>query len=245
MNVVLGIGGHKNSGKDTVASMFSYINYVGIDKANYHDYAINKQKYDLTLCKTIVHFADVIKDNLSEIFNIPRNLFDDRDYKDNLWYDYRRNDFIENQWLTNEHHKLYIDDFTSLDSFKKLISDNPEFPCFKLRTLMQVYGQLMRDTFGNNIWVNSTIRRASKIALGNKLGLIADVRYTNEAIEIKSNNFSTGYVVRIYNKKVDSIVNDNHPSERIIYKEDFSINNDSTLISLFYQCFTIYKKINK
>ena len=239
MNIVLGIGGHKNSGKDTAAKMFAYINYVGVDNANYHDYVINQQQYDLTTKKVIIHFADILKDNLSEIFCIPRELFDKREYKDELWYDYRRNDFIEQKWITNEHRKLYIDDF------KELIAQSPDFPCFKIRTLMQIYGELMRKTFGDNIWVDSTVKQASKIALGNKLGIISDVRYVNEAIAIKSCYSSTGKVVRVFRDIADNNVIDNHPSEQIIYDNDYTITNNTTIINLFYQCLTIYEKLEK
>lgn len=243
MNAIIGIGGHKNCGKDLVASMFNYINYNGIQKCNYHNYMINKQQYDITLSKSVVHFADSVKDNLSTIFGIRRDLFDDRYYKDNCWYDFRINDFIETKWLSNEHKKLFIDDFTSLDSFKKLIANNPERPCAKLRTLMQVYAQLMRDTFGDDIWVTSAVRKASNIALYNHIGLIADVRYINEAMAIKSCFLSTGYVVRVFRDITDNTVIDNHESERCDFDYDFEIHNDTTLVNLFYQCFNIYKQI--
>ena len=244
MNVIIGIGGHKNCGKDLVANIFAYINYVGINQSSYHDWQLNHQEYEITLKNNIVHFADALKDNLSVIFDIRRDLFDDRYYKDNCWYDFRINDFILNKWLTNEHHKLFIDDFKSLDSFKKLIADNPERPCIKLRTLMQVYGQLMRDIFGDDIWATSAIRKASKIALYNKIGLIADVRYINEVIAIKSCNSSMGYVVRIFRDVADkNDIIDNHESEQCMFDYDFKINNNTTLVNLFYQCFNIYKQI--
>lgn len=245
MNIVLGIGGHKNCGKDITAKIFAYINYVGSNNANYHDYIINQQQYDLTTKKIIIHFADILKDNLSKIFCIPRELFDKREYKDELWYDYRRNDFIEQKWITNEHRKLYIDDFKELDSFKKLIAQSPDFPCFKIRTLMQIYGELMRKTFGDNIWVDSTVKQASKIALGNKLGIISDVRYINEAIAISSTPFFTGKVVRIFRDITDNNEIDDHPSEEILFNSDYTINNNTTIINLFYQCLEIYKKLEQ
>lgn len=243
--VIIGIGGHKGSGKDLVASIFNYITYKGEFNATYHDWSIDKQSYDLLLKPKILHFADVVKNNLSDIFSINRDLFDNRKYKDELWYDIRRNEFIEQEWLTNEHKKLYIDDFKETDSFKKLIANNPEFPCLKLRTLMQVYGQLMRDTFGDDIWVNSTIKKANNIALANNFSIISDVRYTNEAMAIKSNHPSTGYVVRIFRDSIDKYINDNHPSEQITYVSDYNIYNNSNIVNLFYQCFEIYKQINK
>ena len=110
---------------------------------------------------------------------------------------------------------------------------------------MQIYGELMRKTFGDNIWVDSTVKQASKISLGNKLGIISDVRYVNEAIAIKSCYSSTGKIVRVFRDIADNNGTDNHPSEQIIYDSDYTITNNTTIINLFYQCLTIYEKLEK
>lgn len=246
MAIIIGVGGKKNSGKDTACSIFNYIDYKGIEQANYHDWEVNKKKYEVHIAKRVVHFADPVKDCLSIIFGIDRRIFDDRFYKDEIWYDIRRGDFIKDECIGFQHRKLYIEDFTDLDSFRKLIGDSKNFPIIKIRTLMQVYATLMRNCFDENIWVTSTIKRADLIGRTLELGLVGDIRYINEAMAIKNvNNFSTGYVVRIIRDITNSIENSNHESERDIFTADYTIKNNSTIINLFYTCMEIYREIKE
>lgn len=246
MSLIIGVGGKKNSGKDLACSMFNYIDYKGLEQANYHDWEINKDKYNLHIAKRIVHFADSVKDCLSIIFGIDRRIFDDRFYKDEIWYDVRRGTFVKDEQIGYHHKKLYTKDFTDADSFKKLIGDAKYIPLIKIRTLMQVYATLMREYFDENIWVNSTIKRADLIGRTVNLGIIGDVRYVNEAMAIKNvNNFSTGYVVRIIRDNIDNTENSNHESEQDIFEADYTITNNSTIINIFYQCYKIYEEILK
>ncbi len=245
MKLIIGVGGRKNSGKDMVCSIFNYINYKTLEQANYHDWELNRQQYDITLKNRVIHFADPVKDNLSVMFGINRKLFDDRYYKDEIWYDIRRGIFLEQKKFTLNNIKLVIDDFTNLDSFRKLIADNSEMPVIKLRTLMQVYATLMRTCFDDDIWVNSTIAKAELISQGRELCLIGDVRYINEAMAIKSvRKSSTGIIVRV-SRNIANINVDNHQSEEDLFDADYTIDNNSTIIDTFYQCFNIYKELNE
>ena len=91
---IIGIAGHKNSGKDTVASMINYIFVTGITRSNYADYVIRRKSIDISHKDRIIHFADSMKDAMSIIFSIPRSAFDDRVKKDNEYWDYFNRKFI-------------------------------------------------------------------------------------------------------------------------------------------------------
>ena len=67
---IIGIAGAKNSGKDTVASMINYIFAVGVTRASYAEYLIKRTSIDNTYKDRIVHFADGLKDILSNLYNI-------------------------------------------------------------------------------------------------------------------------------------------------------------------------------
>ena len=96
---IIGIAGHKNSGKDTVASMINYIFVTGITRSNYADYVIRRKSIDISHKDRIIHFADSMKDAMSIIFSIPRSAFDDRVKKDNEYWDYFMGDQLPEEQL--------------------------------------------------------------------------------------------------------------------------------------------------
>ena len=61
-NIIIGIAGQLNSGKDTVASMINYIHQQGVTKASYRDWQISQSHYDINFKHKIIHFADPLKD---------------------------------------------------------------------------------------------------------------------------------------------------------------------------------------
>ena len=83
--LIIGLSGQKGSGKDLTASIIDYIIKKNIRGANYKDWVlhdvINKEKE----LKTIVHFADPLKEFISKLFNINIKYFYDRNYKDNKY----------------------------------------------------------------------------------------------------------------------------------------------------------------
>ena len=84
MNYIIGIAGAKNSGKDTIANIISYIDDVGLSKATYRGWlAKSNVKYN-----NIIHFADTLKELVSKIFRIKLDYFYKRDYKDILYYNF-------------------------------------------------------------------------------------------------------------------------------------------------------------
>ena len=80
--VIVGIKGTKGSGKDTVADMIRNIMTAGITQASYDNYIWFTKNRDSELDVPILHFADKLKDDLSIMFGISRENFDDSKYKD-------------------------------------------------------------------------------------------------------------------------------------------------------------------
>ena len=71
MNYIIGIAGAKNSGKDTIANIISYIDDVGLSKATYRGWLVKSNvKYN-----NIIHFADALKELVSKIFRIKLDYF--------------------------------------------------------------------------------------------------------------------------------------------------------------------------
>lgn len=236
-NFVIGIAGVKNSGKNTVASMINYIFAVGVSKAKYQDWVIKQAAYDSNYKDRIIHFADPLKDVLSIIYNIPRKYFDDRKYKDELWYCFNTNSFIENanQRPGNEVVIVRIDTLKSfsLNTYLKVNSD--KLVCIKLRSLLQYFGtEVCRNKLDDNIWIKCAIGKIVDKAESRRLCIVPDVRFANEADALRISNDSLyGGVIEI--RRNDAGDTDNHDSETIDFGVDEVIENNGTKMALFYK----------
>ena len=86
---IVGIKGFKGSGKDTVASMISYILHDGIMKANYDTWLLYHKNDFIENDEIIIHFADKLKDDISEFCGIDRKLLDRQEIKENYYYNFK------------------------------------------------------------------------------------------------------------------------------------------------------------
>lgn len=229
--MIIGIAGNINSGKDTVASILNYIFIVGKHKAKYSDWLIKQKVWDKSYSNRITHFADTIKDNLSNIFSIPRHLFDDRIHKDELWYVPTTGKFIEDKDIKDTDIK-YMPQMP-LDILQK----NPRV-IVKIRTLMQVYAETIKQIFGKTIWIKNTIDNAENIDYIFDYCLIPDVRFHEELTHIWRAN---GIVIKVERKSNE--INSNHCSENNNLPCNYTIKNDGNLQDLFYITLALYERI--
>ena len=86
---IVGIKGFKGSGKDTVASMISYILHDGIMKASYDTWLLYHKNGFVENDEIIIHFADKLKDDISEFCGIDRKLLDRQEIKENYYYNFK------------------------------------------------------------------------------------------------------------------------------------------------------------
>ena len=245
---IIGLAGNKNCGKDTVVSMINYIFAVGVTKAKYSDWVLKRASYDETYKDRIVHFADNLKDCLSIIYNIPRRYFDDRQYKDEMYYSFATGKFVAKQSveqykqhyniITNEvlKHSSLKDEFETYDELHYVIT---------IRTLMQYFGtEVCRNNLGRDIWVKSGISKIVEVATNRRLCVVPDVRFTNEVAAIHRDIPSLyGRVVRITRNTDNTDERDYHDSEIIAFSTDYSITNNGTLAELFFKVLDICQKI--
>lgn len=244
--IVIGIGGKKHSGKDTFASMLFYINHVGPAAAKYNTWLEYYQIGFTSNKQMTIHFADTLKDCCSNAFQIEREYFDDLEYKDNKYYSFRENTFIETKKITVDHHRLAPTDFLDFNNFADKIANNPDAPLIKLRNLMTVYADMMKHVFGENVFVDSTIKKAYKIIKAYNFCLIPDVRFHNESYAIRHNNTDAwhGFVIKIERPDEKDKIDENvHNSEVCDFKANYTILNDSSLMRLFYKAINVYNAI--
>lgn len=227
---IVGIKGFKGSGKDTVASMISYILHYGIMKASYDTWLLYHKNDFIENDEIIIHFADKLKDDISEFCGIDRKLLDRQDIKEENYYNFKTGIVS-----TNIKDATYVVDkcddailiFNDLSSYLVLYNNDVSI---KIRVLLQYYGtNIIRNHFWHDAFINYTINKAFDIR--NKLGqcIIADARFDNECNAIKE---CGGKIIRV-DRRVN---NDNHESEQItINKDDYVIDNTGTLVGLFYK----------
>ena len=241
---IIGIAGAKNSGKDTIASMINYIFAVGTTRATYGDYLIKKVKIDNTHADRIVHFADNMKDVMSIMFGIPRATFDDRQKKDNAYWDYFNKTFVSFADVIRDNDAFVINNTDELD-YTNPLSEMIKFAIkehkhlyIKVRTLMQYFGtDICRYFLDEDIWIRSTTVKIANVATARRLCIIPDVRFANEAKAIQSVSEPLyGGVIKVSRGNND---NSEHSSEIIDFTVDFEIDNNSTLMQLFYKILEI------
>lgn len=229
---IVGIKGFKGSGKDTVASMISYILHDGIMKANYDTWLLYHKNDFIENDEIIIHFADKLKDDIAAFCNIDRKLLDRQDIKEENYYNFKTGIVS-----TNIKDATYVVDkcndailkYNDLSSYLVLYNNNVSI---KIRVLLQYYGtNIIRNHFWRKAFINYTMNKAFDVRNSKGQCIIADVRFENDECEaIKQ---CGGMIIRV-DRKLNN--NDNHESEQIkICEDDYVIDNTGTLVGLFYK----------
>lgn len=229
---IVGIKGFKGSGKDTVASMISYILHNGIMKASYDTWLLYHKNDFIENDEIIIHFADKLKDDISEFCGIDRKLLDRQEIKENYYYNFKTGIVS-----TNIKDATYVVDkcndailkYNNLSSYLVLYNNNVSI---KIRVLLQYYGtNIIRNHFWREAFIRYTMNKAFDIKNSKGQCIIADARFENDECEaIKQ---CGGMIIRV-DRKLNN--NDNHESEQIkICEDDYVIDNTGTLVGLFYK----------
>lgn len=229
---IVGIKGFKGSGKDTVASMISYILHDGIMKANYDTWLLYHKNGFVENDEIIIHFADKLKDDIAAFCNIDRKLLDRQDIKENYYYN-----FNTGIVSTNIKDSFYIidncnDAILKYDDLAKHLVVFSNNVSIKIRLLLQYYGtNVIRNHFWKEAFIRYTMNKAFDIRNSKGQCIIADARFENDECEaIKQ---CGGMIIRV-DRKFNN--NDNHESEQIkISQDDYVIDNTGTLVGLFYK----------
>ena len=228
---IVGIKGFKGSGKDTVASMISYILHDGIMKANYDTWLLYHKNGFVENDEIIIHFADKLKDDIAAFCNIDRKLLDRQDIKEENYYNFRTGIISTNikdaYRVINNIGEFNYDNLSSLLSLNNNIS-------IKIRVLLQYYGtNIIRNHFWREAFIRYTINKAFDIRNSKGQCIIADARFDND--ECKAIKDCGGMIIRV-DRKSSNDNHESHESEQItINKDDYVIDNTGTLVGLFYK----------
>lgn len=224
---IVGIKGFKGSGKDTIASMISYILHDGIMKANYDTWLLYHKNGFVENDEIIIHFADKLKDDISEFCGIDRKLLDRQEIKENYYYNFKTG------IVSTNIKDIYcvINTVLEYDNLSTLLLLNNNNVSIKIRALLQYYGtNVIRNHFWREAFIRYTMNKAFDIRNSKGQCIIADARFDND--ECKAIRDCGGMIIRVDRKSN----NDNHESEQIkISQDDYVIDNTGTLVGLFYK----------
>lgn len=228
---IVGIKGFKGSGKNTVASMISYILHDGIMKANYDTWLLYHKNDFIENDEIIIHFADKLKDDISEFCGIDRKLLDRQDIKEENYYNFKTG-IVSTNIKDADGVIDDIDEF-DYDNLAPLLFLYNNNISIKIRILLQYYGtNIIRNHFWKEAFIRYTINKAFDIRNSKGQCIIADARFDNECEAIKQ---CGGMIIRV-DRKSNNDNHDSHESEQItINKDDYVIDNTGTLVGLFYK----------
>lgn len=229
---IVGIKGFKGSGKDTVASMISYILHDGIMKASYDTWLLYHKNDFIKNDEIIIHFADKLKDDISEFCGIDRKLLDRQDIKEENYYNFKTGIVSTNIKDAD----VVIDDIDEFDydNLAPLLFLYNNNISIKIRVLLQYYGtNIIRNHFWREAFIRYTINKAFDIRNSKGQCIIADARFEDD--ECKAIKDCGGMIIRV-DRKSSNDNHESHESEQItINKDDYVIDNTGTLVGLFYK----------
>ena len=239
---IIAFTGKANAGKDTCGSIVNYISKVGVSKANYEEW---RKLHNSGKLNNSFHFATNVKKCLSIMFGIDEKYFDDREYKDKKYYCIEEHRFINKNQLDNRKYEEitieHLKEHTLKDSILNL-------KCFDrtavvtLRTLMQYFAtEIGRNQLIDNIWIYSTIADINlHLNSYNKIATVTDLRFYGEAEAICKQSCNT-YLVKV--NRPDKEESFNHISEQGGFDVDYTIDNTSSLMALFYKVVKMYQEL--
>lgn len=227
MKKILAIQGNKGSGKDLTATYFLYL----LNTPEFmHHYWLAKFLNFKPFRKNwkIVKYADPLKKMLAILLNVPVERFEDRDFKENWYFDFNNYKFYHSYILDKSEiiadrefsRKLNKGDLDVILKYK-----------LSIRQILQCFGtDIMRRFFGDKLWINITLSSPDENLI------IADQRFCveNEAVQEYEN-----VIVHITRPGYEA---GNHPSEKELTKlfqkkqYDYFIENNGTKEDLFYKC---------
>jgi len=179
---------------DTTVEIYkNHVNRLSSDKYQGHSQIVSVEDFA---------FADAIKETCMNIFGLS--------YEQCYGTDVQKNSFTQFKWdfLPEKIRKQYA------------VNSDLRSGYMTARELMQIFGtEIVREMFGDDIWVKSTFRKIEQDFMGRKnnyvLYLISDVRHVCEVNKILK---SGGYIIRLERKLFD----DKHVSETSLDDFDFS-----------------------
>ncbi len=218
----------KLSGKDVSAMFLAYLlntpkfmHYYWLAKLLNFKYLKRDWK--------IIKYAESLKKMLAILLNVDVSRFEDRDFKENWYFDFTLYKFFHIDILDKSQ---YLSDKEFSRQLKKGNLDIITEYKLSIRQILQCFGtDVMRRFFGDKLWVLNTLLNTDKNTI------LSDQRFLieNESVRMIDDSY-------IIHRSRPGHEPGNHPSEKELIKlyqkkeYDVLITNDGTLEDLFNKC---------
>lgn len=246
--VVVALAGKTGVGKDTVASMFSYIYRAGKSKATYYDwlksYTVNNDMNK----KIIIHFADNMKLALATILGVDKDRFDDRKFKDEYYYIIPEMEFVHKDDVDPV---KYIFDHPKANPFKGFrLSREVGITIYRnraisVRRLMRWFANnFIKESIHNDIWAITCLNKAKEIGYNGGLCIIADLRFPNELSFLRQAKGIHFHAYEVVSDELGKDNPDNLDFEQHFLETSGQIRNNNKT-NTFYQVMAIMQDLRK
>ena len=231
---IMSVSGYAGSGKDTVARIIQYLDWVHnseptptISFSNMLKQLENGEfaSFDQYSTWKNVKFAGKLKVIAGLLTGIPVKDFEKQSVKDSYLgeeWDYYKVELYGNSPKNYADQKTIYCDKESVEQYSNNDDHIVTYNRMKIREFLQRLGtDSIRDHLHLNAWVNSLMCDYNT----NSKWVISDCRFLNEIEAVKKNN---GITIRIY--RTDQILKDLHISETALDnydKFDYIINNET------------------
>ena len=237
MSIVIGLGGGKGVGKDLAAKMLLYIHTLGA-KASYRDFVTKESIYERNVSRVKVAFADRMKKVCSIMFDIPLEDFEDRDKKDNLWWNLEERRYITEEDANFGMYRKITINMLEVVHLADIDAGKGKTRIIKLRTIMQYIGTVIgRELIADDLWIRPTIVDIKNTAETNGLCIVTDVRLLNEEDRLYKLP-ETIAIIKINRGEVDT----SYITESTTIKGTDVVDNNDTKLQLFHKLSNIYNK---
>lgn len=253
---VIAIHGDNNVGKDTVANMLFYM-IKDKDNSNFSDWFdfyegniwYNDKVFDILSNNKsknyIFAYANYLKESLAYLYDIDFSKLNNRLYKDVLYYDLIKKEFVEN--INDNDILININKlkYKSLSNYIIEAKDYNKNIFIKLRDLMLYYGDLMAKNISNTLWIDKLNNDVINSNNEENIAIISDVRFNAELKDIT--NYDKYLYIIIKNENDNTIVSLTKQFISSFTKEDHHIgtivlhNDKISLKKLYDEVYKIYK----
>ena len=252
---IVAIQGNNGIGKDTVASMLAYITRHGVTKSKFMSWLV-KYKTNKDNDEAIIHFADKLKEICAVITGLDIKYFNDREYKDKLWWIYNSQYFVSDEEIDNliypvglriREGRPYIK--INPNIFDKIVYEEANklenaVPVLKLRDVMiYIAEEMIKLKWDEDYFVNETKKKIIEIYKNNNFCIIADERFHNEHIAVNNTDcynllrYKNRYHIYIGNTPEYNAETDKYKAGKIDY---YIYNNQTDLSSLWVNVLKFY-----
>lgn len=176
---------------DRIISMFNYIFYIGITKANYTDFILKYKDVPEVIKNRTIDYNELKENLFLDLFSIDKHKNNSND-----WYDFQLHTCLKAKDISIHNKRIYKEDLFNLTDVSRKLGFPDNYPIIKISELKKIYENVINTLFGN-IFLFNLIKKANDISISRDICFIKNINSIEEVNTIKQSFPFTGYVIDI------------------------------------------------